>query len=380
VAHEFNNLLMVISGYAQLLGQSPDNADFVANCAMKIKDSVRRASDLTKSMLSLSRKEPGERLPVQVVPLLKRLVGFLRQTMAHDILVELSLPGDLPVIRANPNQIEQVVLNLTLNARDAMAEGGRLSLGAQVSELGAGFCRLHPWVQPGRYLEIRVEDTGEGMAPEVLDRVFEPFFTTKAPGQGTGLGLAMVYAIIKNHGGYVVAESVLGHGSRFRVFLPLEEGLEPASAEAGPARLDYEAGLGQRILVVDDEPALREICRRALEGAGFLVDEAANGQEAIDLCGQAREEGRPIALAVLDLAMPVMDGRECLLRLRREHPGIKVLLASGHGKSQLSPAEISAHTLGVLAKPYDLARLVHMVVTAVEPGGREPAGGGAGPR
>jgi PAS domain S-box-containing protein len=369
VAHEFNNLLMVISGYAQLLAQTPENVAFAANCAQKIKDSVRRASDLTKSMLSLSRKEPGERVPVQVGPLLRRLVGFLRQTLAHDMMVELSLPDDLPVIRANPNQIEQVVLNLTLNARDAMPHGGRMGLGARVGDLGEDFCRHHPWMRPGRYLEIRVDDSGEGMPPEVLERVFEPFFTTKAPGQGTGLGLAMVYTITKNHGGYVMAESDPGQGSSFRVFFPVEEGLGLARTEAQGGQRESRPGAGQRILVVDDEPALREICRRSLEGAGYSVDEAANGQEALDACRQAQDEGRPFALVVLDLAMPVMDGRECLLRLRHDHPGIKVLLASGHGKSQLSPEDIRAHTLGVLAKPYDLSRLIQMVAAALNPGG-----------
>ncbi len=365
VAHEFNNRLMVIGGYSQLLAQAKDTSPSLANYALKINESVKLASGLTKALLSFSRKEPGVRSPVEMWSLTERLAGILRQTLPRNIEVKVTVEPGLPKIMANPNQMEQVILNLALNSRDAMPEGGSLELGLRLAELGVGFCRDHPWAQPGRYLELSARDTGEGMTPEVLERIFEPFFTTKQPGQGTGLGLAVVYTMVKSHGGYVVSESEAGRGTLMRVLLPVEESPEAAPVSAPREEAPPRPGQGQRILVVDDDKNLREIGRRALEDGGYEIEEADNGQSALEAFRAAREQGRPFALVILDLAMPVMDGRQCLLELRRAEPGCKVLVATGYGKSRLSDEEIASQTMGVLAKPYDLDELASEVARAL---------------
>ncbi len=365
VAHEFNNILMAIRGYSQLMAQTPDLPPRAAEFLAKIEDNTRRAAQLTNTMLSFSRMETGQRRVVQAGQIVEEVGGFLRQTLPPEIDLELELPPGLPPVLANQNQLEQVIVNLTVNARDAMPQGGRLTIRARQVELDREFCQSQPWARPGPYLRLEVADTGQGMDAAVLEHIFEPFFTTKEPGRGTGLGLALAYNLIKGHGGGMVVRSSPGLGSSFAIHLPVARGqAEEAPPPAPPP--PSAPGRGQRLLVVDDEPAVREVVREALEAHGYQVAEASQGQEALDIYVQALDEARPFELVLLDLAMPVLDGLACLERLLALDPRARVLLATGHigekGPEDTTPRGVA----GMLRKPFDLQMLLREVARALE--------------
>ena len=360
VAHEFNNILMAITGYTQLLAQRPDLDPAVRDYLDKIEQSSARAADLTGNMLSISRPKTGAREPVKVEHLLERMRRLVRQTFPPDLRVEVDLAPDLPLVMANPNQLEQVLLNLALNARDAMPEGGRLSFAAGLSQADEEFCLTHPWALPGPYLELRVSDTGEGMPPQVLEHIFEPFFSTKEPGKGTGLGLSVVYSVIANHQGGILVDSHPGRGTRFAIYLPAQARAARGQALPGPSR-PLPQGQGQRVLVVDDEEPVREIVGFALQEAGYQPDYAGDGAVALDLFRAARQERRPFGLVIMDLSMPVMDGRQCTRRLLEMDAGARIIIATGHLDSSRQATGLDPRIRGVLRKPYDLDSLLQMV-------------------
>ncbi|MBU4606811.1 MAG: PAS domain S-box protein, partial [Proteobacteria bacterium] len=264
VAHEFNNILMTFRGYIQILQMRAGLDPEVGRALEKMNQSTRRAGALTQKMLTFSRMEAGEKVPVQVNQVIKDMESLLRQTFPPGIRINLDLAQDLPVVLANPNQIEQVLVNLALNARDAMEDHGNLSLTTRLAALNQEFCLAHPWAKPGPYVRVQVADDGPGIPPEVLERIFEPFFTTKEPGKGTGLGLSVAYSLIKSHGGGILAVNRPQGGGAFRIFLPVSEGVSLDSSRDF-SRETTPKGSGQRLLVVDDEEAVRDICRQALE-------------------------------------------------------------------------------------------------------------------
>ncbi|MFH1058742.1 MAG: ATP-binding protein [Pseudomonadota bacterium] len=362
VAHEFNNVLMTIRGYTQLLARRADLHPDLARYLERIDESTRRAASLTGSMLGFSRREDEGRQQIQPARLVEGLGELLRQTLPLAVDFTLCHDPDAPLVLGQPNQLEQVVLNLALNARDAMPRGGRLSMSTGRRSLDEAFCRTHPWAAPGDYLEITVTDSGEGMSEAVRERIFEPFFTTKLPGRGTGLGLYVAYTVIRNHGGGILVESQPDQGTIFRLLLPALSAAapdQPAAPEAGP----LEAGHGQRILVADDESEVRAIIQEALSGAGYQVSQAENGQVALDLFQQARGRGRPFDLVIMDLAMPVMDGIQCLRLLRAQEPGLRTILATGHAEGL--PAGQEALADAFLVKPFDLGALLRTVATVM---------------
>lgn len=361
VAHEFNNILMAIRGYSQLLGELPGMEGAAARYLEKIEDATRRAAELADTMLSFARREDSEMSPVSVNEMVAEMRVLMERTLPPSIELVLELDPDLPPVRANRSQLEQVLLNLTLNARDAMPGGGRITLRTGLHEAGEPFESNSLWVQPGTsYVKIEVQDTGSGMPAKVLERIFDPFFTTKEPGKGTGLGLAVAYSIIKNHGGAIVPQSRKGRGTVFTVYLPVEEGLEiqPDRPRKDPP---LPHGQGQRVLVVDDEQAVREVSRHALEAFDYRVDEAAHGQQALEMFRQARRRGEPYALVILDLAMPLMGGRECAAEMLAEDPDTRILIVTGHGAAQAGLGELAQRVAGQLRKPFDLAGLVREV-------------------
>jgi CheY-like chemotaxis protein len=260
-------------------------------------------------------------------------------------------------VTADRNQMEQVLLNLAVNARDAMPQGGLLSFRARQVELDHAFCHTHPWAEPGVWLELEVADTGEGMTPEVRERIFEPFFTTKEPGVGTGLGLAVAYSLITSHGGGILVHSRPGQGTRFRIYLPVSQHSPMPAATPRPHQAPPR-GKGQSVLVVDDEAAVREICRQALSMHGYNVSEAAEGRMALELYRWAMQQGRPYDLVILDLAMPVMDGRQCLQELLKLDPNLRVIIATGHGYDDRKMDDLIRRAAGVLSKPFDLQSLL----------------------
>jgi len=356
VAHEFNNILMVIRGYSQLLRGLPHLDQEAARYLHKIEAASERAADLTGTMLSFSRLESGEKVPVKLNQVVKEVGVLLQRTLPPSISLELELASDLPLVLGNPNQLEQVVLNLAVNARDAMPAGGRLSLSTRQRFLDLEFCQTNPWARPGPYLEVEVSDSGLGMTAEVMDRIFEPFFTTKEPGAGTGLGLSVAYSVIKNHGGGIQAQSTPGQGSSFRFYLPVDqEASRRPRQNAGPR--PAPVGRGQRVLVVDDEELVRDIVGQFLELQGYQVETAAQGAQALQMYQEACGKGRSFHLVILDLAMPVMDGYQCLQRLARLDPKARVLVATGQ---PTMPDELEPYrplVRGELRKPFDLNNL-----------------------
>ncbi len=366
VAHEFNNILMAIRGYVQLLARERDLSSPGREYIAKIEANTQRAAALTGKMLTFARQGEERREPLEIAPLLEEVVEMLRQTLPPNIDLELEVNPSLPLVTADRNQLEQVLLNLAVNARDAMPQGGLLSFRARQVELDHAFCHTHPWAQPGTWLELEVADTGEGMSPEVRERIFEPFFTTKEPGVGTGLGLAVAYSLITNHGGGILVHSHPGRGTRFRIYLPTSQ---QGSAPVAPPRPHTAPprGKGQSVLVVDDEASVREICRQALSMHGYHVSEAAEGRMALELYRWAMEQGRPYDLVILDLAMPVMDGRQCLERLLRLDPGLRVIIATGHGYDDPDMDQLVHRAAGMLSKPFDLQSLLTEVARVLNP-------------
>jgi PAS domain S-box-containing protein len=360
VAHEFNNALMAIRGYVQLLGLSAQTGANSSELLAKIDQSCQRAADLTGKMLTFTRLEAGEKAAVDLNQVAEGVWEVIRQTVPPHIELRLKLEPGLPPVLGNAQQLEQVILNLVLNARDATHTGGEITLASGRVEFDAEAVESKPWARPGAYLTLEVSDTGEGMSPEVAARVFDPFFTTKEPGRGTGLGLAVAYSILKGHGGHIQAQSVPGLGSRFTVYLPLGQTPAPKAMDEAPAE-EPPTGRGETILVVDDEPQLREIASEMLRAFGYRAEAAANGLEALEAYQDALGRGRPPALVLLDLAMPVMDGHECLGRLALLHPEAKVLVTTGHGGNQGEDGFPCQNARGVLRKPYNLMQLLSQV-------------------
>jgi PAS domain S-box-containing protein len=223
MAHEFNNILTSVQGFSQLLLMDADPEHPKTRHLQEIEKGCQRAAGLTRKMLTLGRKDIGKKVPVKVNAVIEGIQGMLKQTFLPTYDLKYDLQGGLPFVMADPLQLEQVFINLGVNARDAMPDGGHIQYSSSIVELDEAFCREHPWAKPGRYVEVVVEDSGDGIPKELIDRVFEPFFTTKEPGKGSGLGLAIVYSILKDHKGYILAESEVGNGSRFRVFLPVAQ-------------------------------------------------------------------------------------------------------------------------------------------------------------
>ncbi|MCB2191669.1 MAG: PAS domain S-box protein [Deltaproteobacteria bacterium] len=360
VAHEFNNILMTFRGYIQLLQMRAGLDQEVAQVLEKMNQSTRRAGALTQKMLTFSRMEAGEKVPVQVNRILKDMESLLRQTFPPGIHIHLDLAQELPAALANPNQIEQVVINLALNARDAMGEHGNLILNTNAATINEEFSLAHPWAKPGEYVRVQVADDGPGIPDEVLERIFEPFFTTKEPGRGTGLGLSVAYSLIKSHGGGILAVNREQGGSAFRIFLPVSEGVSLDSSRDS-YRETTPKGNGQKILVVDDEEAVRDICRQALETFGYHVSLAPDGVQGVERFRQAKEMGEPFDLVLMDLAMPRMDGRAAGKAIWDIDPEASIIIATGHGGDRYQVADLYPQAKGVLQKPFDLSTLLREV-------------------
>lgn len=356
IAHELNNSLAAIQGYAQLLVTETGPDYPLADYVRRIKARCQRASVLTRKVLTHSRMDIGKKIPVNVNDLMEGIRQLLRQTLPPQIDLESELPGNLPDVMAEPTQLEQVFLNLGMNARDAIPHGGKIRFTTRLVEQDERFCPAHFQTKAGRYVAVTVEDTGEGMPPEVLERIFDPFFTTKEPGKGTGLGLSIVYSIIKNYGGYILAESQAGQGSRFLVYLPVMEG-EQQVLEV-PVEVALPRGTGESVLVVDDDPQVREIIQKMLESNGYRVALATHGEEALAVYQKAREMGEAFDLVLLDLVMPVMDGETCLERLQEMDPQVQVIVMTGNVEKKIHSNTIKQGAHSIILKPFDLAGLV----------------------
>ena len=355
IAHDFNNVVSAILGWAELgFEQSRDNPA-VAERFSRIREQADRAATLTRELLAFARCQVLQPRAVDLNTVVHGLVGLLDKVIGKHIEFKfLSAPVDS--VKADPTQIEQVLMNLCLNARDSMPEGGRLVVETDMVDLDEPYCRFYPYVTPGRYAVISVSDTGMGMDVETRERIFEPFFTTKERDKGTGMGLATVYGIVKQHGGFVHVYSEPAHGSLFRVYLPAIEDALPAEAAAKTARPSLAGTRGtETILLADDHESIREMTRQTLVGLGYRVLSAADGEEALRLC-----EHETPALAILDVIMPKLGGPAAAADLAGRFPQMRVLFTSGY--SAAGDDVPAGGTQGrYLQKPYSPTTLAHLV-------------------
>ena len=362
VAHDFNNLLTVITGYSELLLQMLPPDDSKARYVGDIRDAGERAAALTRQLLAFSRKQLLEPRVLDLNDVVRDLDKMLRRLIGEDVVLTTVLSPDAAAVKVDPGQIEQVVINLAVNSRDAMPGGGRLTIETRTVELGEEECRVHCDARPGLYTRISVSDTGCGMTPEIKARIFEPFFTTKAPGKGTGLGLATVFGIIKQSEGLVEVDSHVGEGTCFRIFLPAADAEAVARRDGAGAEAVLEGR--ETILLVEDEAGVRGIARKALQARGYNVLEASDGWAAI---ATAEGCGVPIDLLVTDVVMPEVSGPKLADLLRERRAGLKVLFVSGYTDDLIDERGGLREREAFLQKPFSpavLARKVRAVLDA----------------
>jgi len=362
IAHDFNNLLQAILGYTQILTMGKDESDPELARLYQIENSAIRASELTQQLLTFSRKVESKLRPVDLNQEVKHVESLLKRTIPKMVSIELALGEDLQVINADPAQLEQVVINLGINARDAMPEGGRLILETENVFLDEYYCRSHPGALPGNYVCLSITDTGQGMDRETLNHIFEPFYTTKEVGKGTGLGLSMVYGIVKSHRGYIMCYSEPGEGTTFKIYLPALE-REKREEKTKPEKEPDIMGGDETILLVDDEEILRDIGKEILEEFGYLVLTAPDGETALQLYAKEREK---IALIILDLVMPGMGGKQCLEQLLAAAPDAKVVIASGYAVNGPTKAALEAGAKGFIKKPFELKQMLKVIREVLE--------------
>ncbi len=364
IAHDFNNLLTAIGGYTQLMLQDtlPDDPRY--HDLTQIRKNADRGSALIRQLLALGRQEATRLVALNLNGVVTDLIELLSRVIGEDVELVTHLSPDLAHVRADPGQMEQVLMNLAVNARDAMPEGGRLIIETANVTLDEGYANAHIKMEPGEYVLLIVSDTGIGMDEEVLSHIFEPFFTTKPEEKGTGLGLAMVYGIVRQHGGHVHVYSEPGRGTTFRIYIPAhrpQPGEQPAERRERPSRPTASLTGDETLLVVEDETSVRELVQRALEGYGYTILVAANVRQAEDLFCTHRDD---VALLISDVVMPDATGPALYQSLTADVPDLKVLFLSGYtgdvvrGRGVLQDAPF-------LQKPFtlvDLARKVRQVL------------------
>ena len=358
IAHDFNNLLTGILGYANLLSINERVDPEVARAAGIIQRSAEKASQLTAQLLGFAEQGKNLNVPVELGRVIASVTGVLERTQDPGIRIAASLRPERGCVLGDPSQLDQVVMNLAINACDAMPRGGQLKFTTEPVAIDEAFCRERDWMSPGKYLLLSVADTGVGISPENLERIFDPFFTTKAKGKGTGLGLSMVFGIVKNHGGCVDVRSEAGAGTVFRVYLPESPEVAPEEAAMDTA---LPRGRG-RILLVDDQEPVREVARDMLEALGYEVITAADGLEGVS---RYRDLWREIDLVILDMVMPNMSGGDCFLRMKEINPKARVVLSSGYSMDGAIQGVMNEGILAFIQKPYRLEELSRVVGTAV---------------
>ena len=357
VAHDFNNQLTGVSGYADLLIDRLHGDATAAHYVEQIQVAVRRSASLTQQLLTFARQENQISEAVDLNAIAKEAIGILERSIDKKIVIVRNLDAQKPIVLGDAARLQSAILNLALNAGDAMPRGGQLSIRSETVTLDAAFCARQALpVDPGHFVMVEVGDDGEGMTAEALDRLYEPFFTTKEKGRGTGLGLPAVYGAVKSHRGTIEVRSELGKGTVVRLYLPLREAPSKSTSDESAPVATLPRGL--RVMVVDDEEPLRTMVDLLLKTLGCEVCTFENGARATDYY---RTHFHAVDLVVLDMRMPVMDGTETFHALRAVNPAVKVLLASGHSLTGAAQALLQSGAKGFVQKPYRRQTLVEKI-------------------
>jgi len=377
VAHDFNNILSVILGYADLITSSLEADSPLTPFAEEIRHASERAAGLTRQLLVFSRKQTVQPIVLDLNGAILDFEKMLRRLLDENIELAI-IPGkDTGRVRIDSGYVGQLLMNLVVNARDAMPAGGKITIATKSVLLDEHYAATHPGAVPGSFVLLSVSDTGSGITPEVQARMFEAFFTTKPQGKGTGLGLATCQMIVQQSGGQIGVYSEVGKGATFKIYLPQ---VEQAAARASGALLGGPAPRGtETLLVVEDEPALRNLACRVLETQGYQVLSAAHGEEALEIARDHR--GSEIRLVITDVIMPLMGGRELAQSLQTLYPGVKVLFTSGYTDDAIARHGVLEPGVEFLAKPYTAAHLAHKVRELLDQsvGKSTPPGPVAGP-
>jgi nitrogen-specific signal transduction histidine kinase/CheY-like chemotaxis protein len=360
IAHDFNNILSAILGYSELALMRLQPDDKLHQQLSIIRESGQKAAGLIRRLLTFSRTQPMERQTVDPKAVVESIGRMLLRLIGEDILLEFGNCTSTRTVAADAGQLEQVLMNLAVNARDAMPTGGRLVIQTVDCDVDEAFAGTYPTLTPGAYVMLSVSDTGTGMPPEVQERIFEPFFSTKEKGKGTGLGLATVYGIIQQHEGHIFVDSQPGGGTIFRIFLPAgrAEAKAPALAAEGPT-----PGGSETVLVVEDDPGLRKLVTDILISLGYRVITTSGAEEALTVGSELES---PIHLLLTDVVMPELSGRQVAEALRARRPEIQVLFMSGHGNEAIEAHGMNDGRAHFIQKPFTPTELATQVRAALD--------------
>jgi PAS domain S-box-containing protein len=355
IAHDFNNMLQIILGYSQFLLEDKKKDDPGYKELQTIIETGKGGADLVTKLLAFGQQGQVFPVPLDINHQISQLTTLISRTLPQVVQIDMDLTDEPTTIRADHGQIDQLVMNLAINASEAMPTGGRLKIATKTVSLDDEYCSHNHGAQPGNYVMLSVSDTGRGMDEETVARIFDPFFSTKERGstRGTGLGLSVVKGIVQQQGGHVTCESEPGKGTEFKVYFPAIEAPLAPTEEVDPT---VQSGGSETIMVVEDSIPVAELEERFLKGAGYNVIVATNGREALDIYRSKKEE---ISLVILDLLMPEMSGRDCLMELLKIDPSVKVLIASGYAPEDELHREIRPLVKGFLHKPFAMAELVN---------------------
>lgn len=363
VAHDFNNMLTIIQGHAGILMARPDLHPKMFESAQAVFFASERAAGLTRQLLMFSRKNVMQIRPLDLREVVGSVTKMLKRLLGEIVTLEFTPPAELPMVNADSGMLEQVLMNLCVNARDAMPKGGTLAISLGPVQINDDYAQGHPEARLGQFVCLRVADTGTGMDSATMIRIFEPFFTTKDIGKGTGLGLATCYGIVKQHGGWIEVSSEVGKGSKFSVFLPAG-GKTAGAVETDSDPAAFVRGGSETILIVEDEPVLRDMARVILEECGYKILEAGNGKEALNVWEANRDK---IELILTDMVMPEgVSGVELAEKLLAEQPGLKVVFTSGYTVDEMNTTFFEKNNTRFLQKPYKRTSLAHAVRDALD--------------
>jgi len=355
IAHDLNNVLGPILMGTDVLKRrvtDPSNKKLLES----MENSVRRGAEMVKQVLTFARGLEGERVLVQMKHLVEEIAGFIKETFPKSIMIRTNIEKDTWPILGDATQLHQVLLNLAVNARDAMPQGGRLTMEIKKNTLDEYYSKMHLEAKPGSYVEVSVSDTGSGIASDILEKIFDPFFTTKEAGKGTGLGLSTVLGIVRSHGGFINVYSEMGKGSQFKVYLPAAQGSE--IQRESDSESQHLKGSGETVLIIDDEASIREISRLTLESNGYHVLTANDGTEAVALFMEHRDR---INVVITDMSMPYMDGPATIRALCRLDATVKIIATSGLFTSRADVDRLGSSVRGFLLKPFTAAKLLNLL-------------------